>query len=635
MDQVRKEFNKDSISILQLIFKAISRIWDTIIPLFERGEGVSYSNKSISNYRNGFKTSYKFFVFPLLLLLFMMVSNISAQDIEQITKSPIVRTNGGISVSQISNFRNDSTDREQDFSYYLSGNLNCNLFGVVDLPFSFAYTNNEATANTPQPFNRLSIAPSYKWIKAYAGYSSLSFSPYTLAGHEFLGGGVELTPDSAVKFAAMYGRLKKASLPDSTSGNSAYRRMGGGFKMDYLHKKADAGFSLFKASDDANSVVFEEGDSTYIKPKDNLAGSAYLNLKLVEGMVMRIEYGVSILNEDISIRDSLQLLAKDNLVLTQGDVSTHHAFKSSVSQKTKIGSMGATYERISPNYTTLGAYYFNNDFENITANFSTSIKQWLNFAMDAGFQHDNLQDQRTNESSRFIMSANASSRLSKKLMANLAFSNVQSYTHIKSAYDEINRTNEFQYLDTLSFTQLNMTTSANLGYAIKSTKDNRQNINAGFTYQEASEQQEDDSRFVGSRIYNSMLSYQYSLIPIRLNISTTLNHNHNQMPENYLGILSYNLSLQKAFFEQLKASFVGTFSKTFNNEGNIADVYNLRVTGGYTLAKKHNFNLSLAMINNNGLNGRQVEYSANIAYNYIFNFNVQRENKKFGFEGSF
>ena len=60
----------------------------------------------------------------------------------------------------------------------------------------------------------------------------MSFSPYTLSGHEFLGGGVELTPDKIpFKFSAMYGRLQKATEPDTLSGDPSYKRMGGGFKV--------------------------------------------------------------------------------------------------------------------------------------------------------------------------------------------------------------------------------------------------------------------------------------------------------------------------------------------------------------------------------------------------------------------
>jgi hypothetical protein len=200
--------------------------------------------------------------------------------------------------------------------------------------------------------------------------------------------------------------------------------------------------------------------------------------------------------------------------------------------------------------------------------------------------------------------------------------------HVRDIYDQITQTNEFQNLDTLSFTQLNLTTSANLNYILQASKNQRQNINVGFTYQEASQQQEDDQSFSGNQIYNSNLSYLFSLIPQRLNISTTVNYNRNEMPETAMNVTSLNLSLQKAFFEQLKVSLTGSYSNSANEEGKLADIVNVRLTGGYTLAKKHNFNISLAMVNNNSTQGTKTLYSANLSYNFIFNFQIKGKNKK-------
>jgi hypothetical protein len=59
----------------------------------------------------------------------------------------------------------------------------------------------------------------------------MSFSPYTLAGHQFLGGGVELNPGDKFTFSAMGGRLQKSVRPDSLNlAIPAYHRVGGGFK---------------------------------------------------------------------------------------------------------------------------------------------------------------------------------------------------------------------------------------------------------------------------------------------------------------------------------------------------------------------------------------------------------------------
>ncbi|SDD33518.1 hypothetical protein [Williamwhitmania taraxaci] len=581
-----------------------------------------------------FKRQYYLLIVGIFLLLCGEVS--FAQDIEGVIKAPILTSNGGLSLSQISTFiPGDTTGRADPYTYYLAGNVNFSLFSVVNVPVSFAYTNNQLNKDASMPFNRFSIAPSYKWIKVYAGYSSMTFSPYTLVGHELFGGGVELTFESGLKVSAIYGRMKKEVKRDSVNTEAIYKRMGGGFKIEHSSKFADIGFNIYKAKDVPNASFYSVGDSAVVAPMDNIAGSLFLDIKIIESVKFNVEYAISAINSDISRTDSLSHSVKDRFVEQNGDLAIHHAVKAGVSQSSSIGVIGATYERVSPNYNTFGAYYFVNDYENITANFSTSIKKRVNLAADVGYQRDNLSDQKLNSSNRLIYSTNISSMITKKLNVGVSYSNLKSYMHIKEVYSELTATNPYQNLDTLSFTQLNLTTSCNANYTLVSSKESRQSINGVFTYQEASEQQKNESKFAGNRIYNSVLSYQYSRIPQKFNASTSVNYNHNQLPAGYMGVFSYNISLQKAFFEKLKVSFIGTYSRSFNDTMNLAKIVNLRIGAGYTFVKRHNFNLSLAEVFNQGVKKTSTQYSVNLTYSYMFDFNVQRKEKKTKFQGNF
>jgi hypothetical protein len=553
-----------------------------------------------------------------------------SQDIEQVAKAPWINANGGVTMSNIVNFTDDSLSNVQPYSYFLSGNLNTQLFGVVDLPISFSYTNNQSSSSLPQPFNRFSMAPSYKWIKTYMGYTSMSFSPYTLSGHEFLGGGIELTPESKFKFSAMYGQLNKAVEPDTLGSEPYFKRMGGGLKVDYNNEFFDFSVSGFKAKDQKNSIYIQNDDSLLLKPKDNVAGSAMLRLKLINNFSIMAEYALSAMNQDISAADSIPG-SSSAFFETRGEVSQYDAFKTSISQTSKIGSVGATYERVSPNYATLGAYYFNNDFENITADLTVSIIPKVGLSMNVGFQKDNLQEQKVNTSNRFIYAVNASYAATKKLALNGSVSNVQTYVHIRDIYQQVTQTNPYQNLDTLSFTQLNFTTFTNANYVLQSNTNTRQNLNAGFTFQQASEIQFDDSRYMGNQIYNSMLSYQYSLIPQKFNISSTLNHNYNKMPTTDVKVVSVNVSVRKAFYEKFNTSL----STTVSNSANISKVINIRLSGGYIWLERHNFNLGITMVNNKSEIRKTTQYGGNFTYSYMFNCSLKRENKKFGFEGRF
>jgi len=239
-----------------------------------------------------------------------------------------------------------------------------------------------------------------------------------------------------------------------------------------------------------------------------------------------------------------------------------------------------------------------------------------------------LEKQKNNTSSRIIYSANVSSNLTEKLNLALSLSNLQSYTYINDVYSQVTQTNEFQNLDTLNVTQLNYTMSFNSSYVLQSEKEKRQSVNLNLMYQKSAEAQQ-YSRFSGNDIYNTSASYQFSLLPIKFNASTSVSYNYNKMPENeYTQAFTYNLSLQKTFFDELRSSLSSTYSNMANQAGKLSDVINLRLSGSYVLAKKHNFNLSVTMLYSDSDIKKRTQYAANLSYAYSFNVALDRKDKK-------
>jgi hypothetical protein len=547
-----------------------------------------------------------------------------AQDIEAIAKAPVLTLNGGLSLNQIATFMPGDTTAKDPYAMYLAGNLNFNFFGVVQVPLAFAYTNKQLSKDVSLPFNRFSIAPSYKWIKVYAGYASMQFSPYSLAGHEIFGGGVALTPDNGFRISAIYGRLKKA-VPGEDGLEPSYQRMGGGFKVEYEGKQFNVGVNIFKAQDLSASLP----DSIAVAPQDNLSGSVSAAIHFIKNIRFGAEYGFSALNHNTGKgRRGFRLLDTD------GNVALYHAIKTNLTYTSPVGAIGATYERIDPNYITLGAYYMTNDYENITANYSTTIKT-VNIAVDGGYQRDNLNAQKTNTTSRMIFSGNVSANIGEKLTLSANLSNVQSYVYINDIYDRVTQTNEFQNLDTLNVTQLNYTVSLDAAYLLQSDKERRQGLNAGFMYQKSAEQQ-DFTGYSGNDIYNGSLAYQYAIIPAKFNASASVNYNHNRMPDDmYIRAMTYNLSLQKVFFETLRTAFTCTYSNMANNVENVSNVFNIRLTGGYVFFKNHNLSLNVAMIHSAGQSKTRMQYSANLAYSYVFSAVLARKDKKLKMDADF
>ena len=551
------------------------------------------------------------------LLIVTPLRFLHGQDVEAVINAPPLTANGGIAFSQIFNAAGGSGNVPNPYSYFITGNINFNSFGVVNIPLSFSFSNQQFTGRASLPFNRFSIAPSYKWVKVYAGFTSLQFSPYTLAGHEIFGGGVELTPPGKFRFTAIYGRLKKAE-DEQYDMPPVYKRMGGGFKAEYSGNTIDAGVNIFKATDDVKSLVLINPDSLSVMPQDNLSGSVYLSATITEKIRFISEYGVSVVNRN-AIYDSGSFLFDLN-----GDIAVYHAINHNLVYSTSIGNIGASYERIAPNYSTAGAYYMTNDFENITANVSTAIKN-VNIAINGGFQRDDLEKQKNVATSRIIFSSAVSTPIGQKWNVGANMSNVQSYTHIRDIYKQITQTNEFQNLDTLEYTQINLATGANLAYQLQNSERQNQSISANFNYQRAAEHQRYSSRQQGNNIYNGALIYLFSHIPAKWNLSASVSYNYNQMPENYTGTASYSLSFQKNFWEVLRGMIGATYSNMSGSAVNATNILNVRITGGYTLLKKHNFSLTAAAVSANAQNQKNLTYTANIAYGYSFGMTIARK----------
>jgi hypothetical protein len=404
--------------------------------------------------------------------------------------------------------------------------------------------------------------------------------------------------------------------------------MGGGFKVEYTGKQWDAGINLFRAGDLPSSQTFPGPDSLSVTPQDNLTGSVTAGAELIKNLRWNAEYGFSALNRNSGAAWNLLPGTED------GDPSLSHAVKTGLAYTVSASAIGATYERVAPNYTTLGAYYMTNDYENITASFSTAIGKF-SIAIDGGYQRDNLGEQKINSSSRMIFSGNVSASPNERLMLGASLSNVQSYIYVNDVYSQVTQTSEYQNLDTLNVTQLDFTASFNAAYLLQSTKETRQGVNLSFMFQQSGEEQKYSS-FAGNSIYNTSLAWQYGLIPSKLNASVSVNHNLNRMPAGaYSQAFTYSLSMQKSFFDDLKTGLACTYSDMGSQDGRLSGVLNLRLNAGYVFFRRHTLNLSMAMVNSDSPGASKQQYSANLAYSYTFGASLVRKDGKMKAEANF
>ena len=559
--------------------------------------------------------------FSIIVLLFSTLGFSQNFNVQELGKAKLINVSGGVSANSVFYSGNAARD---PFSYFLNGNVNFNVAGLYNIPFSFSYTNQKFGYGKPVLMNRLSIHPSYKWATAHIGDVSMTFSPYTLAGHQFTGFGVDLTPQGKFKISAMYGRLLKSSeynnaYPDILP---VYKRFGYGFKTNYALEKINLGLTFFKAKDVissiSNPVPFELG----ISPKENAAISLETSFKLFDKLMVSTEIANSSITEDTRTTDGTKAKGVAALFLSPNNTTaSYNAFKGQLVYPAGKGTLGLGYERIDPNYRTLGGYYFNNDLENITVNATQTLyKDKVSVAVNLGLQKDNLEKQKESQMKRLVSALTIDYRANDKLNFNVNYSNFQSYTNSRNQFDYINQVSNYDYLDTLNFRQVNQNATLAVNYLLKNEKTLKKSINVNFSMQDAINQQQGKTIEGGaSTYYNSGLSYSIGYPMKDLNLVASLNNTYGKTDSGKNLIIGPTIGATKLFFDKKFTTSAATSYNTSYNDGvKQNDIFNFRVNGSYIYQQKHNFSAGIIALFSNSQTHKNNDLTATLTYTYSF-----------------
>ncbi|MDY3345639.1 hypothetical protein PG326_10365 [Riemerella anatipestifer] len=583
------------------------------------------------------KMSYLSKLLILFLVLFFVTSysqevdleNIGKRTREELKKNPF-KISGGISANSVFYNSNVYSGREP-FTYFLNGNLNLGLYRWT-MPISYSFTNQGSNLGyqVPFKFNRLSIAPKYKWIKAYIGDANMTFSPYTYNGLLFTGAGLELTPKTPLKVALMAGRLNKSVEDDGNSNTiPAYKRMGYGANLRWEKDKYKLGVIGFYAKDELNSLK-NTLDSKNIFPQENLVLSVSGAFKLRNNLEVYGEYANTAIINDLraSSNDVIRKGFASRLLSANSSMESYSAYNTGVNLNLKKGMIGVRYERIDPGYRTLGAYYFNNDLENITFNSSFALlKDRLSLSTNIGRQRDNLDSRKAKQTSRWVGAFNASLKASEKLMITASYSNFTMFTSKQlNQFNTINNNPLIiqQPKDSIDYKQISQNTNINVNYILSSSKEKVQNINFNYSLNDMVNRENGIVRKGGlSRFHNTNLNYNLSFPEKKLSVATSFNFTHTYATSQISTIWGPGVTLTKSFLkeEKLKTSFGASYNHSGSATANI-NVTNIRLGANYIPWKQHNFNFNFIQMFRN--TDQKIEHpnlnetTCTVGYNYNF-----------------
>ena len=529
----------------------------------------------------------------LFLTCTLSLSELYAQDIAQLAEQKPVTLHGNLGLGIGTYTVSGIPARQRDFTYLLNGAPTLTIYGVA-FPFSVVMSDQERRYT--QPFNQYGISPTYKWITVHGGWRSMEFSPFTLAGHNFLGGGVELNPGK-LRFGMMYGRFKKAieedtNQPTYLADQASYRRTGFSTKLGLGTERNHVDLIMLKAKDDIHSLK-NTPSSTFMTPAENLVIGISSKFTFFKRFVFALDASGSAYTRNIQ-SDTLKNLKLGKYDFVRDWITLNASTRVSTAGETSLGYQGQTYtikakyRRVDPDYQSMGAYHFETDVENYTLEGGIRLfKNQLQMNGSFGLQFDNLLHEKQVQSKRKIGSFNIGYNKP-------AYGIDLRYSNYGITQDRgIN-----PMIDMLRVTRTNHNFSSVYRYTI-----NRESINHGFilvgniqSLVDLNEYTKPNSKS-NSKTVN--LSYQIGLPQKALNANATVNYTRADYSMGNSVFYGPTVGVGKSFFKSVLSTNASvSYQFQENASGNIGNILSTNLMASGRIGKRNSVNVSLNYLDN-------------------------------------
>lgn len=562
--------------------------------------------------------------FHVLWVLFIVFYNkISAQNLETIKDAKPFVYRGTIQASGGGYFASGIENRKNPYLWSLSGNP---TFVVYDIEIPFSFMISQDNRNFRQPFNQFGLSPKYKWITVHGGFRNLQYSNYTLAGHTFLGIGVDLNP-KWFRFGAMYGRFQKAIEEDSTNqandlsqyNYAAYKRKGFAAKVGFGKEKNYIDLIFTKIWDDSSSLS-KKPEVQKIYPGNNATIGIVTETNFLKHFTWKLDGAISALTKDMGSTDyDLEGVPMKGfiklLVPPKTSTTASYAVETSLRYQSKPVTITAKYQRIAPDYVSFGTYYIQSDLERITIspNFRL-LKNKMNISGAVGYQHDNLNKKKLIATRRIIGSANINYNASQKFGITLNYSNFG--TSQSPGTKTLN--------DTAKIDQISQSITLVPRITLMK-KDNKimHNIIPTLSFQNLNDRNKLNSSNYEMKNINGNANYSLAFIPKKINANIGLNTNYSIVSVGKTLSYGFTTGANYTFAkDKLTVSEQFTWNKNaFNKQSNGSTLQNA-LNINYQILAHHSLAANILLTNNKAkittINPSFTEFTGMITYSLTY-----------------
>ena len=597
----------------------------------------------------------KLYIIIGLLGAIFLSQNTKAQDLEKLKDLKKIKPKDllkgkGISIkgsltSNVSYYDMEgSENRRTPFRYLVAGNLNFDFMGKIKMPFSFSFTNQNATLNNPfsqglplaQPFNRFVFKPAYKGFVLQIGTVAQTFSPFTLAGHRYEGVGLNYKSNKFPIYGGlMFGSLARRIASDSLLANKpSYQRMGYGMQLGYKKEKDFVEFIIFAAKDNYHPTLATL-DKKNILPQANVVTSLNFSKQIIKNLFISSEYAVSGLTADTRATDGY---ASNGFLRTFGGLLNPNAttiykkaIKAGLSYKSPLYQVGVEYSSIDPKYRTLGGYYFVQGIETYKLKGATQLfDKKISLSSDIATQGDLIDKNSPNPQTarRLVSALNIGYTPNDKLNLMLGYSGFTNYTNFNPEYAYLAQVKSLAGLDTLNYRQINQNFNSNLILALPApNKEIKRNLMLSALVQQGKDEVGDVNNI--SSLNNVTVNYSNANQTLKSNWSAGVNLTNSQTAQAKTMLVGPVFSYNRGFLKDKLKTNAGVNYAFSNTNSSIANgsqtfgVFSFRLGASYPIKDQHNFQLSAVYLNKNtpnsdqkGANFKEITISLNYSYNF-------------------
>lgn len=546
-----------------------------------------------------------------------------AVALDRLGKDKWFKYAGGISAMGV--FYNGAAPRDP-LGYMVRGNLDITLAGIYRFPFSFTYSDQGLRFPSPIKLNRFSFHPSYKGLQLHFGDAALSFSPYTLSGHQFTGFGAEYKSSKPWTLAVMYGRLLKqvAYNGDQLGIQPVHERKGYGLKVGYKQPSWGVSAVLFSARDqvDTSNAAIEK----YPFPERNIVMGMQGRLTVLEKGELTLDYSQSMIGLE---KEGLKVYQADAFPdsLFVDNARRYRALKFGMNYPAFSGNLSVIYERIDPGYRTFGAYYFNSDLENISVVVRQSIfNRKVDLQLRSGVQRDNLDRAKNSEFRRLVNAIDVAYTPTEAVNLNVHYSNFLTHTNSRDQFDRINQVSSLDVVDTLQYRQLAQQAALSMQYRTSANTGSARSWSLMLNLQEnRNENNNTQTGVTGDYFYQGALHYLVQSRPAKMQYGFSCNASwHDGGPTHRFtwgpGINAGKQLLNK----KLRTRLTVNYNFTDDHEGRGGQVFNSRLQASWMVYQRHQLGFSGGYQYRTLPESQYGDLTLQINYQYRFdNFRLQ------------